>query len=555
MQPNTASDPTVTTKPVKPRRLVVLVPGFEGQCSLWGQLRDRLEEEPGFSSDEARWLLFDHHTKRWSIGSLEALARRLHGRIVAEWIQASGFDEIILVDHSMGGLVVRHAYLLASGAVPGEQVAEWGRQVVRIVLLASLNRGIDPKRTLWIRPIAWMTRVVPFLPHLPMQDVLRGSSVITNVRVNWIRHFGALVEAQRQGERWPDGHPKRPPLVVQLLGSQDGLVHQDDSKDVLAFPRGHYLEVPDADHRSVYRLDLAADPDLRYAVLRQGFVGEFPEDLARTTVGRDGDPTKRVVFLMHGIRASNVDEWIRGLEQRIRARDSGHTDVRHPTYGYFTAARFALPTVRRKSIRVFQDWYTEALAEHPNAEFNIIAHSNGTYLLGQSLLATPGMQFTHVALAGSVLPPKFPWGELRARGQVVRVRNDRANRDWPVALLCNALRGLRMRDVGTGGVAGFEGQGTYEVAYYPGDHGAALRPDYQDLLVDFVFGGDMNRPAGLKPSPGYYRQLSNAMPYLAALAACSGLVGIAWLAFQGWLVPVLWSALAALVVYVILDII
>jgi hypothetical protein len=91
------------------------------------------------------------------------------------------------------------------------------------------------------------------------------------------------------------------------------------------------------------------------------------------------------------------------------------------------------------------------------AEFSIVAHSNGTYMLGQSLLHTPGMRFITVVLAGSVLPQTFPWDQLAEHDQVIRVRNERANRDWPVAVLCSGLRGLQMRDVGTAGFAGFEG--------------------------------------------------------------------------------------------------
>ncbi len=454
-----------------------------------------------------------------------------------------------------GGLVARQTYLLAAGAVPGESEQEWARRVVRIVLLASVNRGLDPKRRLWIRMIAWTSRVLPFLPRLRAQDLLRGSRFLTNLRVNWIRHFGALAAASRRGERWPDGRPKRPPLVVQLLGSRDGIVRQEDSKDILAFPRGWYVDVPDAGHASLHRLDLAADPELRYAVLRQGFAGDFQEGGGRGAESGDGDPIRRVVFLLHGIRASNVDGWIKGLKDRILARDPSGTEVRRPTYGYFTAVRFALPSVRRRNIREFQDWYTEALAEHPGAEFDIVAHSNGTYLLGRSLLATPGMQFAHVALAGSVLPTSFPWDELKERGQVLQVRNDRARRDWPVALLCSLLRGLRMKDVGTGGFAGFTGHQTREVAYYPGGHGEALRPDYHDFLVEFLFDGTVREPAALPLSPGWFRQLSDAMPYLAVLLVLVLAAGAGWLIADGRYAQTLGLALALAGAYVILDVI
>ena len=552
----TTQDGPTPIKAASPRRLIVLVPGYNGHSSRWKPLQDRLKAEPGFGADEAKWLAFDHESHRRSLGTLDKVARQLNARIEAEWTRAGGFDEVVLVGHSMGGLIVRQAYLLAVGAVPGREASEWGQFVVRIVLLASLNRGVDPTRKLWMRFLVFLARIIPFLPHIRTQDTIRGSDFLTNLRINWIRYCGAMTEAARMGELWPSGQPKRAPLVVQFLGTEDGLVNPDDSKDVLAFPGGHYIEVPDADHSNLYQIEIAPDPETRYAVLRKGFTGKFREDPARAAAaGLDVDPIKRVIFLLHGIRASNVDEWIAGLEQHIAERDPSHTEVKHPTYGYFTAARFTLPSVRRRNIRVFQDWYTEALAEHPNAEFNIIAHSNGTYILGESMRVTPGMRFVNVALAGSVLPTNFPWGELKDNGQVVRVRNNRANRDWPVALLCNAMRGLFMRDVGTGGFAGFEGQETDEVAFYPGGHGTALSPDNQKPLVDFVFGEEVKRPAILTPSPGYFRSLSNAMPYLIRVLALLVLVGVGLSVYHGNWAQVLWGALAAIITYVILDII
>jgi pimeloyl-ACP methyl ester carboxylesterase len=551
MQSTAEADPT-EIGPVRPRRLIVLVPRFRGQLGNWTPLKQRLANEQGYRPEAACWLDFAHGVNLRSTEILDAVAERLRGRIEAEWLRAGGFDDVVLVGHSMGGLIVRQAYLLAAGAVPGQLASTWAGKVSRIVLFASLNRGVDPKKKPLWGLANWLVSLIRFLPHFTFLDAIRGASFLTNLRINWIRLFGELAAAQRQGKTWPDGRPVQPPLVVQLLGERDGLVDPEDSKDVLAFPSGHELSVPDANHRTLYRLDQVPDPDLRYAVLRAGFVGVFPDNPPVAS------SVRRVVFLLHGIRASNVDDWIKELRKRISERAHASTDVIKPDYGYFTAARFALPSVRRRNISVFQDLYTEALAAHPTAEFDIIAHSNGTYILGQALRKTPGMRFENVALAGSVLPTNFPWGELKRNNQVGRVRNDRANRDWPVALLCNALSGLNMRDVGTGGFAGFKGTATHEVAYYPGGHGMALKSDYQGLLVDFVFGGDVREPADLLESPGYFRMLSNAMPYVAVLLVVAAVAGLGWYVFQGW-EPHPWRALGSaaglLAAYVILDII
>ena len=359
---------------------------------------------------------------------------------------------------------------------------------------------------------------------------------------------------------------------MQLLGTKDGLVRRDDSKDVFSFPNGHYLTVPDATHKDLYRIDLAEDPGQRYCVLRRAFVEDFSEGSERPPVNvggfvedfsegserpsvNVGGSVSRVVFLLHGIRALNVEAWIENLDKEIAARDPYQTVVIEPTYGYFSAARFALPTIRRRNISVFKDWYLDALVNYPNAQFEIIAHSNGTYILGNSLATSPGMRFVNVVLAGSVLPVDFAWGNLKQRNQVERLRNDRANRDWPVALLCNALRGLGMRDVGTGGFAGFYGHDSYEVAYYPGGHGEALGPAYCSHLVDYVFDQPPSKPTGLQPSPGYYRQLSNAMPYVAILFVLIIFGFLGWLLWLGKIIPVIAIILLILFILFILDII
>jgi alpha-beta hydrolase superfamily lysophospholipase len=529
-----------------PQKLLVLVPALDPDCKLWQPLRKRLAEEPGFGPEDARWLDFDHQTHHFSLGSLEAVADSLKSRIDAEWERSGGYQEVILIGHSLGGLIVRQAFLLAAGEIPGGEASPWVRHVSRMVLLASLNRGIDVQRRIdhrvMTRLVLLMHRLFPFLPYLRVLDAIKGSAFLTNLRINWIRYFYRS-----------DQQRSAPPLVVQVLGDKDQLVHKEDSKDVLAFANGHYLTVPEANHKELYRIDLAPDPELRYAVIRKAFVGEF----ANAARERDCAPEiKRVVFLLHGIRASNVDKWIEGLRKLIEDRDP-HTRTRRPTYGYFTALRFALPSVRRRNVAILQDAYTEALADFPDAEFNIIAHSNGTYMLGQALLAIPGMRFTNAALVGSVLPEDFWQRFTRLRDQVKNIRNDRANRDWPVALLCSALRGLRMRDVGPAGFSGFLGESALEVAYYRGGHGAALEPGNWNRLVTFVFGLGLEKPENLVDEPGFYRQLSNLMPYLTPLAVLVVVAGGIFWTFQDAVFHLERAILAAvilLVLYVALDV-
>jgi len=532
-------------------RLIAVVPGFGGKREEWQPLLDRFSSEPGFDAAHAHWIFFDHRTCYISPGELADIGRELSATIAAEMMRSGPYNEVILIGHSMGGLVARHAYLVAAGAVPGEVSSDWANAVKRIVLFASINRGIVLQRfPWWLRLLAYLDRRFPVIGRLRVRDTYRGSTFLTNLRINWIRHFGQRRAASTRGTT-----PK-PPTVVQVLGTDDGVVDRDDSRDLLAFPEGHTLEVPSADHKAIHRLDLAKDPDLRYSVLRNALIAPFPE---RADAQAVTNQVERIIILLHGIRASNVDDWIRGLKDRINTRDPSRLLADSPTYGYFTAARFALPSVRRKNIRLFQDLYTELLAKYPTAEFSAIAHSNGTYILGHSLLATPGMKFRNVALAGSVLPQDFWLRFENLNLQVGRIRNDRANRDWPVALLCSGLSSIRMRDVGVAGFAGFLGNDVTEVAYYSGGHGAALSDERLDKLVDFALDGPLQPPDDLLEGPGYFRQLSNAMTYLTP-AVLIGLVALvlyftfaAPLGQTHWYV-LGWSLLGAFAAYILLDI-
>lgn len=135
------------------------------------------------------------------------------------------------------------------------------------------------------------------------------------------------------------------------------------------------------------------------------------------------------------------------------------------------------------------DTYSYYLAKGPKASFHFLGHSNGTYLLGQSLKRLSGMQFERVVLAGSVLPRTFQWQSYLDGGQVAHIWNHRASRDVPVAVLCNALRGLRMRDVGTGGFEGFSADTRiHECFYHRGGHSAALMKAPLVLLAEQVAG-------------------------------------------------------------------
>jgi alpha-beta hydrolase superfamily lysophospholipase len=524
-------------------RLVVVVSSIMDDPSSWDSLVPRLRTLPGYGDEECRWAFIPHGARWYRPGSAEQLAREIAARIHSRWVADGGYDEVVLVGHSIGGLLVRQAYLVGLGNGDPDQGRPWAERVNRIILFASLNRGfkVSFERALWLPPMAWLARVLPGIRGLLVRDVLRGSEFITNLRVSWISTVNTR---------------ERPPLIVQFLGRDDRLVREDDSRDIEAFPTGVQEMVPDATHRDLIRLDIAPDPEVRFRLIASAFTRVPPEEPAREL----GDESQRVVMVLHGIRATNTT-WARDLEQHI-STIWPDTEVITASYGRFSARKFMIPATRRRFLGWLEDTYSERLASNPKATFHFIGHSNGTYLLGHSLARIPGMRFDRVLLVGSVLPTDYDWRGRRAARQVQMLRNDRAARDVPVGVLCSGLRALGMRDIGTAGVDGFyawDDPAKREVFYYKGGHSAALAPENLASLAAYVMDGAATEPAGLpREPPRSFSLLSRAAPYLGWLVVAGAVAGGTWFVRNGpWSSRYNATALAGgiVVAFVALDVI
>lgn len=527
-------------------RLVVISPGLGLRIRDWEPLLQRLASEPGWGPDTTEFLRHESNTSALSTQRLASIADDLAARINARWIEAGGYSEIILVGHSLGGLVVRQAFLVGRGAVASSaRPQSWADAVKRVVLLASPNRGVERLRW-YARPLDWFIQRLP-LPTFTYEDIKRGSAFVTNLRIAWIRLFS----------RTDGGAPL--PEVIQLRGTIDSTVHENDSVDVLACPNATYVTVPAAKHANIHRFEGLTEADAadRFALLRAAIVD--PSRLQPATPAALAEreaPASRVVFVLHGIRASQIDHWLLKVENEARALFPPNTVIKRPSYGYFTAIRFALPTVRRRNISKFQDVYTEAIARHPHVLPDFIGHSNGTYMLGQSLLDVPAMRFGNVVLAGSVLPEDYPWDE-KARSQVGRVRSERGQRDWPVGWLCKVLRHVFfMRDVGTGGYSSFERGEVIQEKYHGGKqgHGAMFNDQNIPRMVRFAFGGDPGPELPTQvPELAWWSLVSRLLVWIVPLLLIA--VAIAVFALFGVLTGAAILAGAALLLYIVLDVI
>jgi hypothetical protein len=264
---------------------------------------------------------------------------------------------------------------------------------------------------------------------------------------------------------------------------------------------------------------------------------------------------RRVLMIVRGIRASRTDDWVKRAERLAQNRWPDVIAV-SPTYGYLSALRFALPSIRKRYARFFRDFYTEQIATFRQATVSVLCHSNGTYSLGKCLKDFEAISVDRVCLAGSVLPANYEWTLLVKANRVAAIRNDCGSNDFPVAILCKALRALGMKDVGTGGFDGFFGNVVKEVRFHKGGHGSMFSDRNLESMLQFLLDKDNAGPQiGLISNVATMRLWSRATPFIALCIVIAIAVAVFWGAsLYGWPFLIIVAAISALLA-IVLDII
>jgi alpha-beta hydrolase superfamily lysophospholipase len=486
---------------------------------------------------------------RFSMADPVRMARALTEAIDECWSSRKrelgrGYRRIILVGHSLGGLLARKIYVYACGenedapfeAEAPQETREWAPSVERIVLFAAMNRGWSISHHMSLtQAIAW--RVGTIIGNLLMLiqrrpplifTIRKGGHFISQLRIHW------LSMVRNEPEK---GVGKV--LTVQLLGSRDDLVAPEDNVDLLTGPDFIYLDVPQSTHSEIIDLaDTKAGPGRRDAFLL-ALLGGRNELEGRKVIPADIEPEASrpevtdVIFVIHGIRDRGF--WTQKIARRVKAlgRKKGKIYATETsTYGYFAMFPFLLPWTRRAKVEWLIDQYTENLALYPNADFSFVGHSNGTYLLAKALDNYPACHFKNVVFAGSVVRTDYDWEEKIRTGRVRAVLNYVATRDWVVAFFPKALEILGLQDLGSAGHDGFACNknigAVQQIQFVRGGHGAALREENWDSIAQFIVD-----PADIKEP----REI--------------GAQNRSWLVvLPGFAAPVIWIGIAAFLFFV-----
>jgi len=199
-----------------------------------------------------------------------------------------------------------------------------------------------------------------------------------------------------------------------------------------------------------------------------------------------------LIISIHGIRTDGA--WQKAFASAV---SGSSTKVESFDYGRYGLFRFLIPPFNTQMVDRFYDWYDRVVKSCPvvdldryDARPSAVAHSLGSWILGNAMLKFEDIRFDKLVFAGSILPQDFDWGKLFARDQVGSVRNECGQQDtWP------RWAGRFVAHTGTAGSQGFE---WFDAAVenvhceWFGHSDSLMRPHIDRQWVPFLF---------LPPSP------------------------------------------------------
>ena len=183
---------------------------------------------------------------------------------------------------------------------------------------------------------------------------------------------------------------------------------------------------------------------------------------------------EQIVLLIHGIRTQA--NWQPMVVKMLEEQDE--IKVIPLKYGYLDVFRFWLPFTRQKPIDFIENQLRVARKKYPHAKISVIAHSFGSYIIGNLLEKQVDLELDKLILCGSVLPRSYEWDKVihkfidRDNENIINIINECGKRDiWPV------LATSMSWGYGPSGTHGF-GHVHVKDRYHNTDHGGYFNPNF-----------------------------------------------------------------------------
>lgn len=155
------------------------------------------------------------------------------------------------------------------------------------------------------------------------------------------------------------------------------------------------------------------------------FVELFDSMLDAKLSGVQDNPDAKVVLLIHGIQTDGA--WHSLVEKELGSLPN--TNVHGLGYNFVSALQLASPVRSTPIKKILQD-IRDAKNMEPNAQFMVIAHSFGSYILSRVLATAPDISFARIVLCGCIIPTDYKWGLYTKNMEKMSILNDVGTRDF-----------------------------------------------------------------------------------------------------------------------------
>ena len=567
------------------KTVVILLHGMDCSPKTLAPLIDRMKQDEPSPSIYCPKLPFE-----WQrCLNMKDLSKEVT-RKIAEIESTREITSIVLSGHSAGGVLAQSVYLTIQSNEEFKELRIKLEEIdFRIVLIAPLTRGwainhhlplvqkISWTLGLWLVPILRLYELFKYIflnstkEDFWVMQLQRSSPFLVWLRLTWLK-----IEGKK-----PDENKVK---VFILLGSIDELISWKDMIDVVhGVDNVVHLQVPFSDHVTIIDFKEQGYGEQRARLFSAALwktvndarqLKEFIQPWDDKPVSSDLS-VKRMVFVIHGIR--DEGHWTQKIASlaknnyRSAQLEREQIKVETSSYGYFSMLEFLMRRARYEKMRWLMDEYVEAKRRYPEADFSFIGHSNGTYLLAQSLKEYEDVKFDRIAFAGSVVSSNFDWDLLKERGQVQYVLNFMASKDWVVSCLPRLADILPLSwilgpNLGGASVVPFnevENVVWSTEKYVEGGHGAAIQEINWPALAQFAVADQNppplpvydseNGPTYVDQAKWWYRpnigKLTTPMTFTVAI----GLV--CYLGYLAWMLPKWFWGVPLVICFVIVPVV